>query len=134
MRIRSGMIITPQDVLYLVIAFCVIWVTVFVCWTFYYLMRILRTTNQIVDEFRTRLQTLLETINYVRGKVDHMSSLMTLATGGVTELLKKVVTKKAKQWVDDGTDDINEAAKEAVDRAVAATAKKIKKTTSKLRK
>ena len=128
------MIITPQDVLYLVISFCVIWVTIFLCWTFYYLMRLLRTTSQIVDEFRTRLQALTETINYVRGKVDHMSGLMTLATGGVTELVKKVVTKKAKQWVDDTTDEFNETAKEAVDKAVAETAKKIKKATSKIKR
>ena len=128
------MIITPQDVLYLVISFCVIWVTIFLCWTFYYLMRLLRTTSKIVDEFRTRLQALTETINYVRGKVDHMSGLMTLATGGVSELVKKVVAKKAKQWVDNTTDEFNETAKEAVDKAVAETAKKIKKATSKIKK
>jgi hypothetical protein len=99
-----------------------------------YLMRLLRTTNQIVDEFRTRLQTLSETINYVRGKVDHMSGLMTLATGGVTELLKKMVTKKAKQWVDSGTDEINEAAKDAVDRAVTATTRKMRSATGKIKR
>lgn len=128
------MVITPQDILYLVISFCVVWVTVFLCWTFYYLMKLLRTTNQIVDEFRTRLQTLSETINYVRGKVDHMSGLMTLATGGVSELVKKMVTKKARQWVDDGADQFSDAAKDAVDKAVAATAKKMKKATSKIKK
>ena len=128
------MIVTPQDILYIVISFCVVWITVFLCWTFYYLMRLLRTTNQIVDEFRVRLQALSETINYVRGKVDHMSSLMTLASGGVTELVKKVVSKKAKDWVDTGTDELNEAAKEAVDKAVAETAKKIKKATGKLKR
>ncbi|MFA6105730.1 MAG: hypothetical protein WC725_04030 [Patescibacteria group bacterium] len=97
-------------------------------------MKLLRTTNQIVDEFRTRLQTLSETINYVRGKVDHMSGLMTLATGGVSELVKKMVTKKARQWVDDGADQFSDAAKDAVDKAVAATAKKMKKATSKIKK
>lgn len=128
------MVITPQDVLYLVISFCVIWITVFLCWTFYYLMRILRTTNQIIDEFRTRLQALTETINYVRGKVDHMSGLMTLATGGVSELVKKMVSKKAKEWVDEGTDSLNEAARSAVDKAVEETAKKMKKATAKMKK
>lgn len=128
------MVITPQDVLYLVISVCIVWITVFLCWTFYYLMKLLRTSSQIVDEFRTRLQALTETINYVRGKVDHMSGLMTLATGGVTELVKKMVTKKAKQWVDDGTEEINEAAKDAVDRAVSETAKKMKKAAGRIRK
>jgi DNA-binding protein YbaB len=97
-------------------------------------MRILRTTNLIIDEFRTRLQALSETINYVRGKVDHMSGLMTLATGGVSELVKKMVAKKAKDWVDEGTDSLNEAARSAVDKAVEETAKKMKKATAKMRK
>ena len=68
---------SSKDILYLVISFCVLWTTVFLCWMFYYVMRLLRNTNQIVEEFRVRLQSLTEAINYVRGKVEHMSSLMT---------------------------------------------------------
>lgn len=104
------------------------------CWMFYYLVRLLRTANQIVDEFRIKLHTLTETMNYVRGKVEHISGLMTLATGGMTELAKKVITKKAKEWVDTGTEKVNDAAKEAVDIAVAETARKMKKAASKIRK
>lgn len=127
------MLVTSKDVLYLVISFCVLWVTVFLCWMFYYVTRILKNTNQIVEEFRTRLQVLTETINYIRGKVEHMSGLLTLATGGVTGLVKKVVTKKAKEWVDEASDSFNESAKEAVEKAVETTAKKMKKTASKIR-
>lgn len=128
------MTFTSQDVLYLVISFCVLWLTVFLCWTFYYLMRLLRNANQIVEEFRTRLQVLTDTINYVRGKVEHISGLMTLASGGVSEYVKKAVTKKAKEWVDDTSDKFDDAAKDAVDRAVAETAKKMKKAAQKIRK
>lgn len=125
---------TSKDILYLVISFCVLWVTVFLCWMFYYVMRILRNTNQIVEEFRTRLQTLTETINYVRGKVEHISGLLTLASGGMTGLMKKMVAKKAKEWVDNGSEKFNEAAKEAVDKAVEEAAKKMRRTASKIRK
>lgn len=123
-----------KDLLYLVISFCIVWITVFLCWTFYYVMRLLRNANQITEEFRGRLQTLTETINHIRGKVEHMSGLLTLASGGVAEFVKKAVEKKAKQWVDDGTDKFDEAAKDAVDKAVEATAKSMKKAAHKLRK
>ncbi len=123
-----------KDILYLVISFCVVWVTVFVCWTFYYVMRLLRNANTIVEEFRIRLQALTDTINYVRGKVEHISGLMTLMSGGVSGLVKRVVTKKANDWLDDKAEDFNDAAKNAVDKAVEATAKKMKRTTSKIRK
>ena len=123
-----------KDILYLVISFCIVWVTVFLCWTFYYVMRLLRNANQITEEFRSRLQILTETINYIRGKVEHISGLMTLATGGVTEFMKKAAMKKAKQWIDDGEEKFDDAAKEAVEKAVEATAKQMKKAVHKMRK
>jgi hypothetical protein len=123
-----------KDILYLVISFCVLWVTVFFCWLLYYVMRLVRNANQIVEEFRMRLQALTDTINYIRGKVEHISGLMTLATDGVGGLVRKVVTKKAKDWMDSGSSKMNDAAKDAVEKAVDATAKKMKKMTSKIRK
>ena len=125
---------TSKDILYLVISFCVLWVTVFLCWMFYYVTKILKNTNQIVEEFRMRLQTLTEAINYIRGKVENISSLMTLATEGVGGFAKKFVTKKAEEWVNRGSDKFNSAAKSAVEHAVQATAKKMTKMTSKMRK
>jgi len=125
---------TSKDILYLVISFCVLWITVFLCWMFYYVTRILRNTNQIVEEFRMRLQKLTEAIEYIRGKVEHMSGLMTMATSGVTGVVKNFVSKKAKEWIDKGTEKFDETAKEAVDTAVEATAKKMKKVTKKLKK
>lgn len=134
-KLRSGMFIdSSKDILYLVISFCVLWISVFICWGFYYIVKLLRNANQIVEEFRLRLQSLTEAINYIRGKVEHMSGLMTLASSGVTGLVKKMVTKKAHQWMDDASSRFNDTAKEAVDRAVAATAKKMKKTAGKMRK
>ena len=123
-----------KDLLYLVISFCIVWITVFLCWTFYYVMRLLRNANQIAEEFRGRLQILTETINYVRGKIEHMSGLMTLLSGGLSEYVKKTVTKKAKQWVDEGTEKFDESAKDAVEKAVEATAAHIKKAAHKMRK
>src|SRR3989339_973376 len=128
------MLETTKDILYLVISFCVLWVTVFLCWTFYYVMRILRNANQIVEEFRVRLQALTEAINYIRGKVEHISGLLTLASCGVGSLIKKVVAKKAGDWVSGGTDRFNSAAKDAVRQAVAATAKKMKKVAAKVKR
>lgn len=128
------MLETSRDILYLVISFCVLWVTVFLCWTFYYVMRILRNANQIVEEFRVRLQALTEAINYIRGKVEHISGLLTLAGSGVGGLIKKMVARKAESWVEGGTNRLDSAAKDAVRRAVAATAGKIKKATAKVKR
>ena len=127
------MLVNTKDILYLVISFCIIWATFFLCWTLYYFMRILRNANTIVEEFRVRLQTLSEAIDYIRGKVENMSSLMTLAGSGVTGFIKRAAEKKAKEWIDDSADGFNDVAKEAVDAAMGATAKTMKRVVKKLR-
>lgn len=128
------MIETSKDILYLVIAFCVLWITVFLCWMFYYVTRILKNANQIVEEFRSRLQVLTEAIHYVRGKVENIHSLLNMAGGGMAGVVKDMVNKKAKDWINKGSSKMNSAAKDAVDKAVQATAKSMKKTAKKLKK
>ncbi len=122
------MIETSKDILYLVIAFCVLWVTVFLCWMFYYVTRILKNANQIAEEFRSRLQMLTEGINYLRGKIENIHSLVSMASGGVAGMVKSAVTKKANDWINKGSARANSAARDAVEKAVEATAKKMKKT------
>ena len=125
---------SSKDVLYLVISFCILWVTVFLCWMLYYIMRLLRNASQIIEEFRMRLQALTEVVHYVRGKVEHISNLVTIATSGVSGFVKKAVEKKTKEWVDGGADRINAAAKEAVEKAVDATAGKMQRVAKKIYK
>lgn len=125
---------SSRDILNIIISFCVLLITVFVCWTFYYVMRLLRNANTIVEEFRVRLQVLTDTINYIRGKVENLSSLVTLAQNGVGGLVKKVVTKKAHDWFDKAEEDFDTSAKDAVDKAVEETAKKIRKLAAKIKK
>lgn len=123
-----------KDVLYLVISFCILWVTVFLCWTFYYVMKLLRSASQIVEEFRLKIQMLTDTINYIRGKVEHISDFMTMASSGVTGLAKKFVTRKADEWLDRTSDSFNSTAKSAVEHAVTAAANKMKKAAKKIKK
>ena len=128
------MLETSKDILYLVIAFCVLWITVFLCWMFYYVAKILKNANAIAEEFRSRLQILTEAIHYVRGKVENIHSLLNLAGGGVAGMVKNAVSKKAKEWINRSSGRMNTAAKDAVDKAVQATAKKMGKMAKKIKK
>ena len=118
----------------MVISFCIIWTTVFLCWVFYYLAKILKNTNQIVEEFRVRLQALTESIDYVRKKVEQMSTLLTLVSEGATEMVKRMINKKTEQWVESGSEKVNEAAKAAVNKAMNAAAGQMKKMTKAVKK
>ena len=125
---------SSKDILYLVISFSVLLLSVFLCWILYYAMRLLRNANQIIEEFRMRLQGVTEAIQYIRGKVEHMSGLLSLATSGVGGLVKNVVTSKAKAWMERSSGKATNAAKDAVEKAVEATAKKMKKVAKNIKK
>ncbi len=125
---------TSKDILYWVLAFCLLVGTAFFCWMLYYVMRILKNASEIVDEVRSKLEKLTEAIDYIRGRMEQMSGIMSLISGGVGGLVQKVVRKKTKEWVDDASDKFDETAKDAVDRAVSATADKMQRMTKKLKK
>ena len=48
--------------------------------------------------------------------------------------VKNIVSRKAKEWVSKGSKKMDSSAKEAVDFAVKATAKKMSKMAKKMRK
>ena len=125
---------STKDILYIVIAFCVLWITVFLSWMFYYLTKILRNTSQIIEELRMKLHALTETVNYLRGRIEHLSSMFTLGHKGVGGYMKKMADKHAKKIVDESTEAMNKAAKDAVDKAFSSAADKISKTAKKIRK
>ncbi|MFH1789755.1 MAG: hypothetical protein ABH832_01665 [bacterium] len=120
---------STKDILYIVIAFCILWITVFMCWMFYYIARILRNASQIVEEFRIKLQMLSETVNHMRTKIEYLSDLFTFGTSGVGGMVAKMASRHAKKAVDKGTEAMNKVAKQAVDKAVKATVAQVKKKT-----
>ncbi len=60
------MLENSQDLFYLVMAFCVLWFTVFICIALYYLIKILRQSNQVVTEVREKLAMLTNVFSFLR--------------------------------------------------------------------
>ena len=128
------MLENSKDILYIVISFCIIWLTAFLCYTFYYAARILKNVNTIVEEFRLRLQRITDTINSIQDKIEGISSIMGMAGDTAGGFVKNFINKKAKSFMNDKMDDFGDIAKEAVDKAVDAAGKKMKKVAKKMKK
>ena len=128
------MIESSKDILYIVISFCILWVAVFLCWMFYYAGKILKNTSQIIEEFRVRLQSLADAIGFIQEKVEMISFAMNSVFKGVGTAVKDAAIKKAKSWVEKKSENYGGSAKEAVDKAVSATAGKMQKLTKKIEK
>lgn len=133
------MIENSKDILYIVISFCIIWATFFLCWMFYYAGRVLKNFNKIIEEFRMRFQQLTEAVTKVQEKVEGITGLVKMLFGGQKKAtceddIKEFVAGKVKDFVDIGTASLNTAAKEAVDKAAEAAAKKVQHISKKMKK
>lgn len=76
-----------QDLLYIVLALCVLWFTIFLCWLLYQAGRVLRNANHIVESLFQKLEVMSDAVHFIRERVDKMSSSM----GAVTSLVGRIV-------------------------------------------
>ena len=97
---------TSQDLLYIALAFCILWFTVFLCWLLYQAARFLKNANDIVENLSNKLELIADAVEFIRSKVDkatdHMGAVSSFVSGTVGKLmmnklsnaLEKKVTKK----------------------------------------
>lgn len=62
--------ISSLDVLYLVIAFAVLWITLFICWFIYQAALMLRAVNQVMQEVTKTLERVEHALNGIKGRFE----------------------------------------------------------------
>jgi hypothetical protein len=72
------MIETTKDILYIVIAFCVLWFTIFLCWAIYYVAMILREFKKLAFDARKKIELVENILLAVKEKIENTSSHMKL--------------------------------------------------------
>ncbi len=83
--------INGQELLYIVLALCILWFTIFLCWLLYQAGRVLRNANTIVESLFHKLELMNEAVHFIRERVDKMSSSMGVETGLVGRLVEQFV-------------------------------------------
>jgi hypothetical protein len=92
------MIETTKDILYLVISFVVLLLTIFLCWAIYYIAMILKEFKKIVFDVRRKIELVETVLNVLKEKIEHTSSYMKLlveSAGNIVEFLKDRKDEKA---------------------------------------
>jgi len=64
------MLESSKDVLFIVLAFCALWLTIFLCWLMYHVAMILKNANDIAHEVRERLRSISESLDEILDKID----------------------------------------------------------------
>jgi predicted PurR-regulated permease PerM len=79
-----------KDLLYVILAFCILWLTIFLAWFIYYLAMMMRQFYQVVKEMRERLKKVDETLDTLKQKIEHSASYLSLIGDGVKKLVEVV--------------------------------------------
>lgn len=87
------MIETSQDILYIVIAFSVLWVTIFFCWMLYYFIVTLRNVSKMTLSIREKLEMVDNILKLVKNKLEKGSNHMALLSDSAIKLVGFLMDK-----------------------------------------
>mgnify|MGYP001591748508 CR=1 FL=1 len=78
------MINETKDIFYLVLAFCVLWFTIFVCWLLYYFIAIMRETRGMAKDAREKMNRVLGAFDTIKEKFERSLNMF----AGIAETVK----------------------------------------------
>ncbi len=68
------MLETSKDFLFIILAFCILWITIFVSWILYYIIRIFKNTSNVISKVQETVEKLDEVIDRFKNKVEKSTS------------------------------------------------------------
>lgn len=90
------MLETSKDILYLVIAFCVLWLTVFLCWLLFYFISIVGNVRKVIKSIQDKVEKIEAVIDLLKEKIEHSATYLGLIVEGVTKIVEYFKEKKGE--------------------------------------
>lgn len=90
------MLETSKDLLFVVIAFAILWFTVFVCWALYYVIVMLRNVSKITISIREKMEVVDKILKLVKDKLEKGSSNMAMISDTAIKLAGFFMEKQKK--------------------------------------
>ncbi len=91
------MLNTSSDILYIVISFCGLWFTIFVCWGIYYVVMILREFKKLASDVRKKIELVETVLLAFKEKLEHTSSYVKLLVESVSSLVEFAKERKEEK-------------------------------------
>lgn len=76
-----------QDILFIVLAFCALWFTVFLCWLIYQTASLFRHVHSLVDEIKTKVVALEDAIMTMKRKFEGNITMVSSIAEGVRKII-----------------------------------------------
>lgn len=79
--------VQTQDVLFIVLAFCALWFTVFLCFLMYQAAGLLKRVHGLVDEMKERIISLEDAIMSMKRKFEGNLNMVSTIAEGVKNII-----------------------------------------------
>ena len=87
---------TSKDLLFVVLAFCVLWLTVFLSWLLYYVIALARDAESLVRQIKGAVEKVDSLAHAMHDKMERSAASLTLIAQAVKELIVWGIQEKAK--------------------------------------
>ncbi len=87
---------TSKDLLYVVLAFCILWLTVFLSWLLYYVIAIVRDTEAVIKQMKGAVEKVDHLAHAVHDKFERSAASMTLVAQAVKDLVVWGIQERTK--------------------------------------
>src|SRR3989339_591932 len=89
-----------QDILYIVLAFCALWVTAFMCWLIWQIAMILKNINDTMAEAREKMSKIEEAITGIRNKFEKATVGLSFLVDGIRKIFEYTIDKKLERKIE----------------------------------
>lgn len=91
------MIESSKDLLFVVLAFCILWLTIFLSWLLYYCIAIMRDAERLTRQIRGAVEKVDALAHTVKEKFEHSAASFTLIAQAAKELVVWVIEERNKK-------------------------------------
>jgi uncharacterized protein YoxC len=85
---------SPLDILYIVLAFCALWMSAALFWLAWQAARILRNVNAAVDEAREKMGKIETAITGIRNRFEAMTGPAQILVESAKKILEYAIEKR----------------------------------------
>ncbi|RJR31625.1 hypothetical protein C4569_01545 [Candidatus Parcubacteria bacterium] len=88
------MLETSKDLLYVVIAFSLLWVVIFISWALYYVIQILKNSSKMMKSLRQKMELVDDILKLVKDKLEKTSSHIGVLADSAIKIVGYILEQK----------------------------------------
>lgn len=85
---------SPNDILFIVLSFCILWISAALFWFIWQAAQILRNVNSAVDEAREKIGKIETAITGIKNRFDSMTAPAGILVEGIKKLIEYGLEKR----------------------------------------